>query len=152
MKNLLLFLLLAPLLASGRPQWWMENDNRNELGVLHRISACPITMDELEDLISGVFARFPIEPVGASADFYLSVDIQCNPIKVDDRWISNINIDFAGSIKREKRSARIRFGREGYGVYGLGDKDDMFDIIEYKLDEAISDYYEINFAPDELSR
>lgn len=145
---LLALAVFAASAVAADPSPHMRRVSSTELPLLVDTRGCPVDTAAVRQMAESVFARFEITPLDPTmievplAHPWLSVNVACLGGGVAFRT----DVDFVGRLDVEL----VRLSLNGYGGFGMADKDAAFILEEIKqrVEAAVADYVMANSAPD----
>lgn len=153
MKNLLIavtLLLLSSQVQPAEPPSWLyptlKVDNPNELAVyVLADSKCPITTDELKEIVSGVLIRSRGKPLlgdeWLERSLFLEATVNCMKLDTpESSQIFNIGVQFGNYSV----TPPVQYPT-GYKYVGIGSKDYIVSTYKSKVEAAMTDYIAANF-------
>ena len=147
MKRLMIVFLLIPVLAIGEPRPHLKKDNPNELGWLaSAASECPMTDDEVAEVLKGVLIRSRIKPVPLTDGLGIYVDVVCYGVNSSTQYAFSIDVDFVDKLQVEGWLVPIRYMYgDGYDAIGIQNKEALMQATKDSVERAITDYLKANF-------
>jgi hypothetical protein len=113
--------------------------------------ACPITEEELIDIVEGVLVRNRIKPRGGFSDvgkeMYLDVIVYCSHMHSIDKYAVNIQVRFAANLPPD---APFMY-RNPYSRAGITAANYIESSAKALVEAAIADYRRIYFDPCQLA-
>lgn len=136
-----LVVLIAPALAAEEPKWFLKKDNPRYLAVMANVdSNCPLTVDNVGELVQGELIRSRIVAVDEEPGPALYVNLVCSPHQPAGYPLVSINIEFVSEITESGRSVPIRYGYRGHNSLGSSGSKSIEDALVDAVKRAISDY------------
>jgi hypothetical protein len=147
-RPLLALAVFAASSVAAEPSLYMKRVSSTELPLLVDTRGCPVDTAAVRQMAESVFARSQITPLDPTkvevplAHPWLSINVACLGGGVAFRT----DVDFIGRLDVEL----VRLSLNGYGGFGMADKDAAFILEEIKqrVEAAVADYVAANAAPD----
>ena len=143
------FLLLsADATAAGDS--WIRKRQPGSLFVLISSESCPVSTEEITELVHGMLARARIKPLKRweSDEITMIIDMMCLPGS-GDKIVFKLEVSLA-RLERESRDEVVVSKRpiDDFGAFGRGTPERIRETLESSVDAALMKYLNANFDLD----
>jgi len=144
---LITLLLLSSVVSAA--DWFLKNDNPDEIGFVRLVSGdCPISESRIDDIIEAEIIRSRIKPVDGWVpdSIALHVQIYCIKLSVDNRHFFYVSFKLAQFTKPDENAMPLitTVLYQEYGAHGAGRLEDFERSIREATEKSMTDYLKAN--------